>query len=61
MHDTINPKNPKKEREKNFKFPQEWQKDKSIQSLSPSIHLKGWTRHFEHEYIMKLPKKLIES
>ena len=31
----------KKEREKNFKYPQEWQKDISFQALSPAIHLEG--------------------
>ena len=32
MHDIINPKYLKKEREKNLKFPQEWHKDESIKT-----------------------------
>ena len=52
---------PQKRREKNFKFSQEWQKDKSFQALSPAIHLEGWDRHFGHEYIIKSSKNLIES
>ena len=39
MNDIINPKYLKKERENNYKFPQEWQKDKNFQALSPAIHL----------------------
>ena len=54
----INPKYLKKEREKNLKFPQEWIKDKT-RHIVQLIHLKlkGWTRHFEHEYLIKLSKK----
>ena len=29
--------------------------------LSPAIHLEGWGKHFEHEYIIKPSKTLIES
>ena len=41
----INPKYLKMEREKNLKFPEKRQKDESIQTLSPAIHLEGWARH----------------
>ena len=56
IHDIINPKYLKKEREKNLKFPQEWLKDET-RHIVQLIHLKGWARHFEHEYIIKLSKK----
>ena len=52
---------PQKGREKNFKCSKEWQNDKNFQTLSPAIHLEGWARHFEHEYVVKLSKDLIES
>ena len=55
-HDIINPKYLKKEREKNLNFPQEWLKDE-VRHIVQLIHLKGWARHFEHEYIIKLSKK----
>ena len=58
IHDIINPKYLKKERGKNLKFPQEWHKVESIKTDSPAIHLKGRARHFEHEYIIKLSKKI---
>ena len=29
--------------------------------LSPAIHLEGWGRHFEYEYIIKPSKNLTES
>ena len=61
MHDIINQNISKKKRKKNFKFSQELQKDTSVQTLSPSIHLGGWARHFEDEYIIKPSKNLIES
>ena len=32
-------------------------KYKSIQTLSPAIHLEGWARHFGHKYIIKLSNK----
>ena len=38
---------------KNFKFPQESQKNKRFQTLSPGINLEGWARH---EYMIKLSK-----
>ena len=50
---------PQKGRGENFKFSQELQKDKSFQMLGPAIHLEGWARHFEHEYIIKPSKNLI--
>ena len=56
IRDIINPKYLKKEREKNLKFPQEWRKDE-MRHIVQLIHLKGWARHFEHEYIIKLSKK----
>ena len=55
IHDMINLKYLKKEREKNLKFPQEWFKDESVETHSPAIYLKGWARHFKHKYIIKLP------
>ena len=50
---------PQKGRKTNFS--RELQKDKSFQTLSPAIHLEGWDKHFEHEYIIKPSKNLIES
>ena len=41
----------KSKKEKNLKFPQEWHKDESIETLSPAIHLEWWDRHFEHKYL----------
>ena len=29
--------------------------------VSPAIHLEGWGKYFEHEYIIKPSKSLIES
>ena len=52
---------PQKGREKNFNVFQELQKDESFRTLSTTIHLEGWARHFEHEYIIKASKNLIES
>ena len=46
--------NTSKEREKNLNFPQESHKDQSIETHNPAIHLQGWAKHFEHEYIIKL-------
>ena len=43
IHDIVNPKYLKKEREKDLKYPQEWLKDETIETHSPAIHLKGWT------------------
>ena len=56
IHDTINPKYLKKEREKKLKLPQEWLKDET-RHIDQLIHLKGCARHFEHEYIIKLSTK----
>ena len=56
-----------KGRKKILNFSQGLQKDKSLQTLSPSkslnppLHLEGWGKHFEHEYIIKPSKDLIES
>ena len=50
-----------KGREKILNFSQELQQDKSFQMLSPTIHLEGRGKHFEHEYIIKSSKNLIES
>ena len=36
-------------------------KDKSFQTLSPAIYLEERSRHFQHEFIIKLSKNLIES
>ena len=41
-------------------FPQELQKDKSFQALTPAIHLEGWGKHFDYEYIIKPSKDLIQ-
>ena len=38
-------KSPYKGKKKEYTFPQECQKDKSFQTLSPSLHLDGWARH----------------
>ena len=51
----ISIKIPQKGRKKNFS--RELQKDKSFQMHSPAIHLEGWDKHFEHEYIIKPSKK----
>ena len=45
IHDIINPKNLKKEREKNLNLPQEWLKDET-RHVVQLIHLKGWARYF---------------
>ena len=50
---------PQKERKKNFS--QKLQKDKNFQTLSPVIYPDGWSKHFEHEYIIKPSKNLTES
>ena len=42
-------------------FSQELQKDKSFQMVSPAIHVERWGKHFEHEFIIKPSKNLIES
>ena len=47
----ISIKMPQKGRKKFLNFSQELRKDKSFQMLSPAIHLEGWGKHFEHEYI----------
>ena len=66
MHDIINQNTESelllKGREKNFKFSQELQKDKSFHTLSPTIHiyLQVWAMHFEHECIRKSSKNLID-
>ena len=53
IHDIINPKHLKKEREKNLK----WVKDKTTH-ITQLIHLKeGWAWDFEHEHKIKLSKK----
>ena len=51
----------KKEGRRILNFSQEWQKDKSFQILGPAIHLEGWGKYFEHEYVIKLSKNLLES
>ena len=28
-----------------------------METLSPAIHLEGWDRHFEQEYIIRLSEK----
>ena len=48
-------------RKKNLNFPQELQKDKNFQTRSPAIHLEGWGKHFEHEYIIKPSKNLMND
>ena len=48
-----------KGRKENFKFLENYiQKDKSCLRLSSAIHLEGWGKHFEHEYIVKPSKNL---
>ena len=59
MHDFN--QNTSKEGRKILNFSQELPKDKSFQTLSPAIHLEGWGKHFEYEYIIKPSKRLIES
>ena len=56
IHD-INSKYLKKKMQKNPKFPQEQLINGSIETHSPAIYLNGSTRHFEHEYLIKLSKK----
>ena len=56
MHDIINPKYLKKEREKNLIFDQECLKDE-MRHIVQLIYLKRWARYFENEYILKLSKK----
>ena len=46
---------------KNFLKKNFSQKDRSFQTLSPAIYIEGWGKHFEHEYIIKPSKNLIES
>ena len=41
MHDIINPKYLKRERETNFRFPHKCQKDISFLTLSPAVHMEG--------------------
>ena len=55
IHDIINLKYLKKEREKNLNL-QDWLKDDTRHTVQ-LIHLKGWARYFEYEYIIKLSKK----
>ena len=57
----ISIKIPQKEGRKILNFSQELPKDKSFQTLSSAIHLEGWGKHFEYEYIIKPSKRLIES
>ena len=33
---------------------------KKFQTLSPAIYIEGWGKHFEHEYMIKPSKNLIE-
>ena len=51
----------KKEGRRILNFSQELQKDKSFQMLSQTIHLEEWGKYFEHKYIIKPSKNLIES
>ena len=51
----------KKEGKRILNFSQELRKDKRFQMLSPAIHLEGWGKYFEHEYIIKPSKNLLES
>ena len=44
----------------NFKFFSKFTKCKSFQMLSPAIHLEEWGKYFEHEYIIKPSKNLLE-
>ena len=55
IHDIINLKYLKKEREKNLNL-QEWLKDETRHTVQ-LIHLKGWARYCEYEYIIKLSQK----
>ena len=50
-----------KEGRKIFNFSQKLPKDKSFQTFSPAIHLEGWDKSFQYEYIIKASKNLIES
>ena len=59
MHDVNQIKIPQKGRQKIFSW--KLKKDKSFQTLNPAIHVEGWGKHFEHEYIVKPSKDLIES
>ena len=45
IHDIINPKHLKKEREKNLNLPQEWLKDETGHIVH-LIHMKGRSRYF---------------
>ena len=56
MHDVNQIKIPQKGRQKIFSW--KLKKDKSFQTLSPAIHVEGWGKHFEHEYIVKPSKDL---
>ena len=56
IHDIINPKCLKKEREKNLKVFQEQLTDET-RHIIQLIHLKGWARYSEHEYIIQLSRK----
>ena len=58
IYDVINQKYLKKKKEKNIKFPQEWQKIKPTRRLA---QFSIWARHFEHEYIIKISENKIES
>lgn len=52
----IYPKYLREEEKEIFNF---LKNDKNIESFrifSPPFHLEGWSRHFEHEYIIKLSK-----
>ena len=49
-----------KGRKKNLNFSQELQKE-SFQILCPTIHMEGWGKYFEHEYIIKPFKNSLES
>ena len=51
---------PQKGRKKNFKFLLKITKCESFQMLSPAIHLEGWGKYFEHEYIIRPSKNLLE-
>ena len=57
----ISIKTPQIVRKKNLNFSQELPKDKCFQTLGPAIHLEGWGKHFESEYIIKPCKNLVES
>ena len=54
----ISIKIPQKRRKENFS--QELRKHRSFQMPSSAIHLEEWGKHFEHEYIFKPFKNLIE-